>query len=65
MLGQVIAAAIGCVSIFVAVVSVHAGSPTATAISVQPAEIVLKGSRASQRILVTGRHESSSLESLT
>jgi len=51
------------VSIFLGVVSAHAGSPTVTAISVQPAEIVLQGSRATQRILVTGRHGSTSLES--
>jgi hypothetical protein len=57
-------AAIGCVSIVLAVETAHAGSPPVTGISVQPAEVVLQDSRATQRVLVTGRHgASSSLES--
>ena len=57
------AVAIGCVSAVLGVASARAGSPSVDAISVQPAEIVLQGSRATQRVLVTGRHGSSSLES--
>ncbi len=41
----------------------RASSPSVSAISVQPAEVVLQGSRASQRVLVTGQYGSSSLES--
>lgn len=58
------AVAIGWTSISLAVGTAHAGSPAVIGISVQPAEVVLQDSRATQRVLVTGRHESStSLES--
>ena len=50
-------------SAFLGAERARAGSPSVSAISVQPAEVVLQGSRASQRVLVTGQFGSSSLES--
>ncbi len=41
----------------------HAAGPSVEAISVQPAELVLHGSRDTQRVQVTGRHGGSQLES--
>ena len=58
------ALAIGCLlSAFRGAERAQAGSPSVSAISVQPAEVVLQGSRAAERVLVTGRYGSSSLES--
>jgi hypothetical protein len=48
-----------------ACVGVRAEIASIDAITVQPAEIVLDGSRASQRVLVTGRHRSSLESDLT
>ena len=57
--------AAGCASILIALASAHAGSPAAEAISAQPAEVALHGNRATQRLLVSGRHESSLESDLT
>jgi len=48
-----------------ALASAGADEPAVLGISVQPAEIVLHGSRATHRLLVTGRHESGLESDLT
>jgi hypothetical protein len=48
--------AIGCAITFLSVTIVRADSPSVASISVQPTEVFLRGNRASQRILVSGRH---------
>jgi hypothetical protein len=47
-------------TMFLGSATVRAASPTVSAISVQPAAVILPDSRATQRVLVTGRHGSSS-----